>query len=318
MVLGQDGLHVEDKKLMNGDRLIGKIIDPSTAEGQDEGLAAIGSVDWILAESSQEWKMIPAENLIAAAKNGSTKVAFCVDRLEDIVGLSRALELGVDALCVKASVSDDLFEGLLAAKAERAETQGTIPKQQDEPRIVVGSCYRIPKKSVLADRVCVDLVQSLTQEEGCWIGSSSKLMALVLSEAATSSLVPSRPFRVNAGPVHSYIIMGDGMTTKYLCELEAGDEVLVFNTITSESKPIGVGRLKVEVRPCVIVAIEGLDCVESQLFLQQAETVRLGDTDGAFVRATDLSSEQTNSVLLRSTSSGTHVGRAYSGKVVEK
>jgi 3-dehydroquinate synthase class II len=145
------------------------------------------------------------------------------------VGLSRALELGVDALCVKCNVSNEFFASVLAAKAERAAAPDTGTLESQEPQIIRGTCYRIPKKAVLADRVCVDLVQTLQSEEGCWIGFSAKLAALVLSEAATSSLIPSRPFRVNAEPVHSYILMGDGKTTKYLCELEAGDEVCVYN-----------------------------------------------------------------------------------------
>ncbi|CAM9935578.1 unnamed protein product, partial [Sphacelaria rigidula] len=33
-----------------------------------------------------------------------------------------------------------------------------------------------------------------------------------------------RPFRVNAGPVHSYALLADG-STKYLAELTAGDQV---------------------------------------------------------------------------------------------
>ena len=311
---------VEDGKLLEKGRVIGKVIDASTAQGQDEGLAAVGSVEWILAESSDEnWKMIPAENLIAAAKSGGTKIAFCVHREEDIIGLSRALELGVDALCVKADASTQFFDKAVAAKEERAETEASSPQDKpQEPQILTGSCYRLPKKTVLGDRVCVDLVQSLKAEEGCWIGSSAKLTAFVLSEAAISSLVPSRPFRVNAGPVHSYIVMGDCKTTKYLCELEAGDEVSVYNSITGKSKAVAVGRLKVEVRPCLIVGLETPDGAVSQLFLQQAETVRLGNTEGAFIRVTDLTSEQKATLLLRSTSAGTHIGQAYTGKVIEK
>ena len=40
-----------------------------------------------------------------------------------------------------------------------------------------------------------------------------------------SGFVPPRPFRVNAGPVHAYVLMADG-STKYLSECRAGDEVM--------------------------------------------------------------------------------------------
>ena len=63
-----------------------------------------------------------------------------------------------------------------------------------------------------------------------------------------------------------------------------------------------------------------------QVFLQQAETVRLGQQGGSFVRVTDLqaqtkrdgNSEHVEQVLLRIKSAGTHIGKAYTGKVTER
>lgn len=53
------------------------------------------------------------------------------------------------------------------------------------------------------------------------------IQALVLIHAETveSGFVPPRPFRVNAGPVHSYVLMAD-QSAKYLSELKPGDVVL--------------------------------------------------------------------------------------------
>lgn len=187
--------------------------------------------------------------------------------------------------------------------------------------------------TVIADRVCVDFVRTLKPSEGCWIGSSAKIMALVLSEAAESSFVPSRPFRVNAGPVHSYICLADGKTTKYLCELEAGDEVLIHDAETGTSRVVVVGRLKVEVRPCVLVVLEQENATSSReaaaiapesgghIFLQQAETVRLGQPNGGAIKVTDLDVSTTTKkvpILLRVTSTGTHAGGRYAGKVDER
>lgn len=44
------------------------------------------------------------------------------------------------------------------------------------------------------------------------------------------SLPVIRPFRVNAGPVHSYALLADGRT-KYLSELCAGDQARISNNI---------------------------------------------------------------------------------------
>jgi len=308
------------QRLVQNDEIVGKIVDVSTKDGQDEALAAVGSVDWILADCSGDWKMIPAENLIVAAKSTGTRLAFVVQDEKDVVGLVRALELGVDALCVQPDVS--FWNDVIKARQERNQSQSASDSTQPEmePQVVLGKCYRSEKSAVVADRVCVDLVQALSPLEGCWVGSSAKILALILSEAATSSLVPSRPFRVNAGPVHSYILMGDGKTTKYLCELEAGDEVVVYDSKTDSSRSIAIGRLKVEVRPCLMVNLANDNGDKSQVFLQQAETVRLGQGGESFIRVTELSSnpEESVPILLRCSVSGTHIGKAYTGKVVEK
>ena len=109
--------------------------------------------------------------------------------------------------------------------------------------------------TILADRICVDLVHNLLPEQGCWIGSSAKINALVLSEAASLQYIPTQPFRINAGPAHSYILMHD-QTTKYLSELRPGDQVDIYNSATQTARAVAVGRLKQEFRPCVLVELE--------------------------------------------------------------
>jgi 3-dehydroquinate synthase II len=174
-------------------------------------------------------------------------------------GLARALELGVDALCVDAEAPVGLWEAVFKARAERGDSKCSTASAQSNagPVIVTGSYWRRQtSNTILADRICVDLVQTLSTDEGCWVGSSAKIMALILSEAASSQFVPTRPFlRVNAGPVHSYILMSD-LTTKYLCEMEPSDQVLVHNAFTGKSRALAVGRLKQEVRPCVLVELD--------------------------------------------------------------
>lgn len=324
---------------------VGAVIDVSSSSGQDAAMGLIGSVEWILITCDNaddyedgKWIMIPAENLVSASRGTGTKIAARVRHEGEVGGLASALQLGVDALCVSSSADGGLWDAVVTAREDRGlqiveggDDGGDDPKTEG-PTIVAGTCGRIEtpngRGSVLADRVCIDLVRSLSPNEGCWVGSSAKCTALVLSEAAESSFVPSRPFRINAGPVHSYVVMGDGTSTKYLSELRPGDEVLVYDVSTGLERSVAVGRLKVEVRPCVMVGLRagsaGNGEISGQVFLQQAETVRLGQRlgDTAFVRATDLSDgdvdEGWNEVLLRVASSGTHVGKAYAGKVTEK
>jgi len=324
---------------------IGAVVNIKDAKGQDSAIAALGSVEWLVVEcynkndqSKDEkksrgnaWQMIPAENLIAAAQGSGTKLAFCVDKPSSVGGLARALELGVDALCVDASVAPHaLWEAAFAARKERElDRKDSNEKEADSPHIIKGRCWRrSTANTIVVDRVCVDLVQNLLPEEGCWIGSSAKTTALVLSEAASSQYVPTRPFRVNAGPVHSYILMHDA-TTKYLSELKPGDQVEVYNCVSRTARPVAVGRLKQELRPSVLIELESDEkgiSRRGQVFLQQAETVRLASdaSNGEFIRVTDLEAHTvrddqcTCPVLLRITTKGTHVGKAYGGSVKEK
>ncbi|VEU39792.1 unnamed protein product [Pseudo-nitzschia multistriata] len=355
-VLRARGGRLEDPRDQS---VVGAVVALKDSSGQEQALAAIGSVEWILVEvesQGESWQMIPAENLVAAARSTGTKLAFAVEKASDVAGLAKALELGVDALCIAAknkNGADDprLWETAFRARRERNDEaerarqdslpQGSSDPSKPAPEIVAGSCYRRDTKgTVLADRVCVDLVQRLGPDDGCWVGSSAKTMALVLSEAAASRFVPTRPFRINAGPVHSYILLGDGVSTKYLCELQPSDEVTVYNLRTKRSRAVAVGRLKEEVRPCVLVEFQtehkdghedgdgggSSPIARGQTFLQQAETVRLGQPSGRFLRVTDLEAQGGGSatnpnrepLLLRVVTTGTHVGKAYTGKVEER
>jgi len=350
----------------DGQQPLGAMVDVSTSAGQDAAVGLIGSLEWIVITCSNNhketesvandsgddegWLMIPAENLISACQGTGTKLAATVQKVGDVGGLVDALQLGVDALCIDiAGVNDEkIWAACLDAKKKKSlaarAKMGENKSPTSGPRIVQGSCRRLAtpsgKSTVLADRVCIDFLQSLKPTEGCWLGSSAKMMALILSEAAQSSFVPSRPFRVNAGPVHSYVLMGDGVSTKYLSELRAADEVLVFDTETETERAVAVGRLKEEVRPCIQIELAvdfgtEQECAgaeprnaitRGQIFVQQAETVRMGKRRGeaTFVRATDLEIGTENDaaarieILVRVTALGTHVGKTYSGKVQEK
>ncbi|GFR45529.1 hypothetical protein Agub_g6922, partial [Astrephomene gubernaculifera] len=76
----------------------------------------------------------------------------------------------------------------------------------------------------MGERVCVDLAEMMQPGEGLLVGSFARCLALVQCEAEQSAYIASRPFRVNAGPVHSYVAVAAGRT-RYLAELASGCEV---------------------------------------------------------------------------------------------
>jgi 3-dehydroquinate synthase II len=145
------------------------------------------------------------------------------------------------------------------------------------------------------------------------VGNSSQALFLVHSENVENPFVNTRPFRVNAGPVHAYIRMADGQT-KYLSEIGAGDRVLIVN-FEGTSYPAVVGRAKIERRPLVLVEAE----VRGQpisVILQNAETIRLVQPNGKPISLTDL--EEGSEVLVRAEKGGRHFGVKFDESIIEK
>ena len=132
-------------------------------------------------------------------------------------------------------------------------------------------------------------------------------------ETLPSEFVPSRPFRVNAGAVHAYALMADG-STKYLSELQSGDEVAVVSQDGSQRMAV-IGRLKVERRPFMAVRFQS-GTTEGQIMAQQAETVRLVSPRGEPVSVTEL--RVGDEILVRLESSMRHIGQAVPGEVSER
>ncbi|MCU0852107.1 MAG: 3-dehydroquinate synthase II, partial [Thermoplasmata archaeon] len=124
----------------------------------------------------------------------------------------------------------------------------------------------------LGDRVCIDTCSVLNVGEGMLIGNQSSCLFLIHSETLESEYAASRPFRVNAGPVHAYVLMPDG-STRYLSELMGGDEALVVG-VDGHTRKAVVGRTKVERRPLLLIEAD-LNGEKYSTIVQNAETIRV-------------------------------------------
>jgi 3-dehydroquinate synthase II len=155
----------------------------------------------------------------------------------------------------------------------------------------------------MGDRVCVDTCSSMGLGEGMLIGNSSQALFLVHSESVENPFVNTRPFRVNAGPVHAYIRFSNG-ETQYLSEVKSGDQVLVVN-FEGTSYPAVVGRAKVERRPLVLIEAEEKGQPFS-VILQNAETIRLTTPAGEGISLVDL--KEGDEVLVYREKAGRHFG----------
>ena len=215
-----------------------------------------------------EWtgdRVIPLENAIAAVA-GRFELWVLARGPHEVSGALGALEHGADRVIVTIGRPQEVdeLEKLL---------EGPFPAGLDWTTAPVTGV----KPAGLGDRVLVDTTSLLDASEGLLVGSAASFLFHVASEAVGSQFSRPRPFRVNAGAAHSYVLMSDG-TTRYLAELEAGDSVLVSRP-AGHIRSVRVGRVKIERRPMVMVtaAVGG---AQRTVFLQEAETVRLSTESG--------------------------------------
>ncbi|KAL5582333.1 hypothetical protein UlMin_014775 [Ulmus minor] len=189
----------------------------------------------------QDWQIIPAENIVAAFQ-GSQKTVFAISKTP-----------------AEAQVFlEEYFD-------RRSDTRNILRKATVTRVQVAG----------MGDRVCVDLCSIMKPGEGLLVGSFARGLFLVHSECLESNYIASRPFPVNAGPVHAHVAVPGGKTC-YLSELKAGKEVIVVDLKGQQRNTI-VGRVKIETRPLVLVEAkqDSDDQTFHSILLQNAETVAL-------------------------------------------
>lgn len=249
---------------------------------------------------TSDWKIIPLENLIAELHGKKTKVYSYADPSE-VRMLFTVLELGVDGVVLKASKVQEVREAKGAIKE-----LGVVP---------LGIAKVTEVKEVgLGDRACVDTTSMLNFGEGMLIGNTAKFLFLLHNESVGSKFTSPRPFRVNAGAVHCYIMLPSGRT-KYLSELDSGTEVMVTEK-DGHSRTVIVGRVKIERRPLLLVKAEA-NGTAAGVLVQNAETIAFVGKDGKPIPATSIKVGDEIVVKIEKTS-GRHFGMAVDEFVIEK
>ena len=276
-------------------------------EGQKEAISLIGSVPWILIRC-RDWKMIPLENLVAASSGSGTKLAVAISKNIDLQGVAYALQHGVDAVVLP---PEDNFPDLWSTARSLVREGINVSPEPHPPSLSHAKITSISEGG-LGERVCVDLTERLSEGEGIVVGSTSACLSLVHGETLPSEYVPTRPFRINAGAVHSYVVMAD-KSTKYLSELESGDQVSVFS-VDGSIRESTIGRLKIERRPLLKISFKSED-YSGHVMVQQAETVRMILSDSTPISVTEIS--QDDEIIVVTENSMRHLGKAVIGEVRE-
>lgn len=295
-------LRSEGQLTLPGSRHAGKVRTVSSPSDLDRAVQDLATSPAVLLTFDGD-RVIPLENLLALRhQHEGARGELWVEAAtpERVPGLLGALEHGADAVVVPVrSISDlERLEALL--EHPRPSLAWDWAKLT---RVVPGGT---------GERVAVDTTSLLAPDEGLLVGSQGGFLFLVVSEARGSTYTRPRPFRVNAGAVHSYTLLADG-TTRYLSELTAGDRLLVARP-RGKPRSVRVGRLKIERRPFTLV--EGLRGGRHfTLFAQEAETVRLWERRGARP-VPELRAGQ--SVLGVSLPSARHFGMAIDESIEER
>jgi 3-dehydroquinate synthase II len=282
----------------DGDLMLGRdVVEKEIREKRDEEEIIALSFSKKVVVKGRDWTIIPLENLLSRANN----LFIEIDGLKEGQTALGILEKGVDGVVIN-NPDPNALRHIIYALKKRGEKFELLPAK----------VKRIEPLG-LGDRVCVDTCSSMNQGEGMLVGNSSQALFLVHSESVENPFVNTRPFRVNAGPVHAYIRLADG-NTKYLSEIRSGDGVLVVN-FEGKTYPAVVGRAKVEKRPLALVEAEE-NGQNISVILQNAETIRLTQPCGKAVSLVDL--KEGSEVLVYREGSARHFGVKIDETIMER
>jgi len=282
----------------DGDLKLGKdVLEITITDKASENRAASAGREKLVIVETSDWTVIPLENLVAQS---DTIIAKVKDEKDARMAL-HVLEKGTHGILLKTD-SPAMVKSVAQILKGGTCTVGLVP-------------FKVTKITPvgMGDRVCVDTCSMLSDGEGMLMGNTSSAMLLVHAETLENPYVAPRPFRVNAGAVHAYILMPDGKTA-YLSDLAIGGQVLVTDAKGTAHSAV-IGRTKIERRPLLLVEAEsGKDKVS--LILQNAETIRLVGEDGSAISVVNLAKGDT--VMGCVLEGGRHFGMAVKETIREK
>ena len=293
-----DAIVLRGKDLILDEEKVGELVEIRSPADLAKASALKDKVESILIEA-KDWKVIPLENLIAEFQRSNTRLIASAHTPEDAKLFFETLEVGVSGVALTPSSAAKLrdFQKIASQELPRLElTRATVTNISP---LGVG------------DRVCLDACSIMKVGEGMLIGSQSACMFLINSESMESEYVAARPFRVNAGPVHAYVLTPSGKT-RYLSELRGGDEVMAVDS-EGKCRNLVIGRSKIERRPLLLLEVR-IDERKFSTILQNAETIRMCTPSGP-TSISDLKVGQ--EVLVKVEAGGRHFGTAIAETITE-
>jgi Predicted alternative 3-dehydroquinate synthase len=245
---------------------------------------------------------IPLELIIARLQNSKTVILKNVMSLSELEVAFGVMEQGSDGVVF---TSTDIHEILKVSDYLQTQDSSTIELK----RLIVAEIRHIG----MGMRACIDTTGLMTQEEGMLIGSTSQGGIFVCSETHFLPYMNLRPFRVNAGAIHSYVWMPDN-AAEYLTDLAAGSQVLCVNT-KGVVRSLTVGRMKMEMRPLLLIRGQA-EGKEINVIVQDDWHIRIMGADGLPKNATLI--KPGDELLAYVSEPGRHVGIKVNETILEK
>jgi 3-amino-4-hydroxybenzoic acid synthase len=257
----------------------------------------------ILLDFKDETK-IPLEIVLAEAQNNGCKIFVEVKSNEESKIVFGVLECGADGVLVRVDNLNDVYVAFEEYKLSNEKLN-----QKVEELNILNTFY-----AGMGERACLDFTSYLSKDEGILLGSFSNGGILACSETHPLPYMPTRPFRVNAGALQSYVLAPDNRTY-YLSDIRTGMEILVVNT-NGSSRRATVGRVKIERRPILGINARGTNGEFINVFMQADWHVRVFCVDKKPLNITNLKSG--DKVLGYTTQSGRHVGVKVNELIIEQ
>ncbi|MFJ2115672.1 MULTISPECIES: 3-dehydroquinate synthase II family protein [unclassified Streptomyces] len=252
---------------------LGHFVDVRDATSLDEACRRASTEPWTVLSFADPTK-IPLEIVIAAANNADGHTVTVVHDLEEAAVVFGCLERGSDGIVMKPRSLEDIT-ALAELRTERVE-QVPLSELSVESITHVG----------MGDRACLDTCSMLMEDEGLLIGSFAGGLVLTCSETHPLPYMPTRPFRINAGAVHSYTL-ATATRTNYLSELRAGAELIAVRA-DGRARRVVLGRVKIERRPLLSILATGPDGQSCNIIVQDDWHVRLLGPHGKVLNVTEL------------------------------
>ncbi|MFI1890537.1 3-dehydroquinate synthase II family protein [Streptomyces jumonjinensis] len=245
---------------------------------------------------------IPLEIVIAAADRSPGQLVCKAADLEEAKVIIDVLEKGSEGVLIAPATANDVFELVEALRVKTPDLDLTT--------LTVDRIEHLG----LGDRVCIDTTSHFKKDEGMLIGSYAHGFILCVSETHPLPYMPTRPFRINAGALHSYAF-GQDNRTNYLSELKAGHPVLAVGA-DGRTRRITVGRIKLESRPLLSIHATSPEGVEVNLIVQDDWHVRVLGPGAKVLNVTEL--KKGDQVLGHIATDKRHVGWPVGEFCVEK